>query len=311
MIVFSPGVVKLFGEHAVVYGKPAIAAAINRGVRVRCVRSDRTSIRAGKAHVDLEYDADRGSARAMGAERFLSYALASLKTAERAFGPLKASFEIEGDFPPGVGAATSAATSVGVIKAYAACAGADVGKEELAKLGHAVELEVQGAASPMDAAVSALGGVLRITPYPFSYKRLRPVGRLALAVLPRRGLTKDIVADVRALKTRRKSVDSVIDAIGAVVSEAEQCVEAGDLECLGELMHINNWLLGALGVVDDDVISLLKHLRPFIYGGKISGAGRGGVVVLLPRRPEVEEVLSGLGIPAYAVEVDELGARVL
>jgi mevalonate kinase len=314
VIVFSPGVIKLFGEHAVVYGKPAIAAAIDRGVRVKCSRSDRAVVRAGRAQVYVEYDVERREAKAIGeeGEKFLSYVLTALRIAEAELGPLKAVFELEGDFPPSVGAATSAATSVGVIRAYAACLGVGLEKEELAKLGHRVELEVQGAASPMDTAVSAIGGLLKITPSPFSYEKINPpMKELALVLLPRRGLTKDIVADVRALRSRHRSVDAVIDAIGEVVEEAWQCLKGGDLKCVGELMEVNNWLLGALGVVGDDVVALLRYLKPFIYGGKISGAGRGGVVVLLPKRGEIAEALAELGLPTYIVRIDELGARAL
>ncbi|MGC8583139.1 MAG: mevalonate kinase [Thermoproteus sp.] len=311
--VFAPGVVKLFGEHAVVYGKPAIAVAVDKGVEVACEKGDKTVVRTGKAYVDIEYEHGTGAAHARGHEPFLSYVAAALRKAEESFGKLAASFEIRGDFPPSVGAATSASVSVGILKAYSACLGVDVGKAELAKLAHGVELEVQGAASPMDTAVSAIGGMLRIEPSPFSYRRIdSAVDGFVLAVLPRRGTTKDIVAGVRALKARRRSVDAVIDAIGRVVDEAEGCLASNDLECVGELMEINNWLLGALGVVGHDVVMMLKYLKPYIYGGKISGAGRGGIVVLLPkRRQELREALAAMEVPSVEVKVDRDGARVI
>ncbi|MEM3326025.1 MAG: mevalonate kinase, partial [Thermoproteus sp.] len=192
--VFAPGVVKLFGEHAVVYGRPAIAAAVNRGVSVSCEKSDKTVIRTGKAYVDLEYIPGSNSASARGHETYLSYVLAALQRAESSFGKLNAVFNIQSDFPPSIGAATSASVSVALLKAYAECLGVNISREELAGLAHKVELDVQGAASPMDTAVSAIGGVVRIEPSPFRYRLLdTPLRELVLALLPRRGLTKDIV----------------------------------------------------------------------------------------------------------------------
>lgn len=311
--VFAPGVVKLFGEHAVVYGKPAIAAAVDKGVEVRCEKNNRTVIRTGKAYVDLEYLHEAGVASARGHEQFLSYTISALRIAEGSLGPLKALFEIRSDFPPSIGAATSASVSVGLLKAYAECLGVRLKPEELAKMAHRVELEVQGAASPMDTATSAIGGTLRIETNPFKYRRIESsVAEFVLALFPRRGLTKDIVAEVKALKSRRRSVDAVMDAIGRIVDEAESCLASGDLLCIGELMEMNNWLLGALGIVGYDIITTLRYLKPYIYGGKISGAGRGGVVVLLPKRKEeLKEALSAIEVPFIEVRVDPVGARVI
>lgn len=311
--VFAPGVVKLFGEHAVVYGKPAIAVAVNKGVEVRCEKGDKTLVRTGKAYVDLDYIHETGAASARGHEHFLSYVISALRIGEESLGPLKASFEIRSDFPPSIGAATSASVSVGLLKAYAECLNIDIKPEELAKLAHRVELEVQGAASPMDTAVSAIGGMLRVETNPFRYRNIESsVAEFVLALFPRKGLTKDIVADVKALKSRRKSIDAVIDAIGRLVDEAEGCLESGDLICVGELMEVNNWLLGALGVVGHDVITTLRYLKPYIYGGKISGAGRGGVVVLLPKKKEeLKEALSAIEVPFVEVRKDSVGARAI
>jgi mevalonate kinase (EC 2.7.1.36) len=65
-------------------------------------------------------------------------------------------------------------------------------------------------------------------------------------------------------------------------------------------------------VVDGRVVNLLEATRPFIYGGKISGAGRGGVVVLLPRDAAlVERVLTAFGYTYYKVSVSEKGVVAL
>jgi mevalonate kinase len=307
--VFAPGAIKLFGEHAVVYGKPAIAAAIDRGVRVECSAWDRLAIETAGTPARLVYIPDEGRLEARGAERFLAYAVAAIKVAREAWGDIKARFTIESELPPGIGAATSAAVSVGILRAYAACAGAGVSKEELARLGHRVELEVQGIASPMDTAVVTFGGLLRVWPSPLRVERLSAaLPPLYVVVLPRRGTTGEIVADVKSLLARHKSAASVVDAIGALVDEAHGCLVRGDLECVGELMELNNWLLGALKVVDSRVVSLLELTRPFTYGGKVSGAGRGGVVVLLPRDGRaLDRVLSALGYAYYRVSVAEGG----
>ncbi|MEM1888823.1 MAG: mevalonate kinase [Pyrobaculum sp.] len=285
--VFAPGVVKLFGEHAVVYGKPAIAAAIDKGVYVSCEMANELIVETFGAPSFVRYFPRQKRVETWGGERFFSYIDAALKIAEETWGPLDAKFVIKSDLPPSVGAATSAAVSIGFLKAYSSCAGADVEKIELAKLGHRVELEVQGVASPMDTTVSALGGVLKIWSTPFRVERLDVSLPFYIVFLPRIGTTKEIVAAVKAYVEKRQSLKWVLEAIGYVVEEGEGCLRRGDLVCVGELMYINNWLLGALGVVDRRVVELLEAVGPYIYGGKISGAGRGGVVLLLPRDEEL------------------------
>ena len=311
--VFAPGVIKLFGEHAVVYGKPALAATIDRGVYVECEKEDKLVVETVGVPASLRYFPTEKRAEALGSERFFAYIDTALRVAEEQWGLVRARFKIKSDLPPGIGAATSAAVSVGILKAYSLCAGVDVDAYSLAKLGHRVELEVQGIASPMDTAATSIGGVLKIWASPFRLEKLDVrLPPLYIAVLPRTGSTKEIVAEVKAFLSRRRSAANVIEAIGGLVEEAHSCLLAGDLECIGELMYMNNWLLGALGVVDGRVVTLLEMAKPFIYGGKISGAGRGGVVLLLPREGAmVERVLSSLGHVYYKVSITETGAAVV
>lgn len=306
-----PGVVKLFGEHAVVYGRPAIAAAIDRGTWATCTASDRLTVEVSGHSARLVYNAEGGSVEARGAEGFLSYVSTALRLARDTWGPLRAAIRLEGDFPPGAGVATSAGAVVAVLATYAACRGARLDRGELARLAHMVELEVQGAASPMDTWVATHGGVVKLRASPFSAEPIETsVDAYVVVLFPRRGTTGQIVADVKRLVGSRRSASAVLDAIGAVVEEAEACLRAGDAECVGQLMYINNWLLGALGVVDAEAVSLIERARPYIYGGKISGAGRGGAVLLLPRDFNTVKVLVG-HMPHYVVKVDRGGVRVI
>lgn len=303
MKIYTPGVVKLFGEHAVVYGKPAIAAAVDKGVYVHCERDYQLSIETTCPSVRVRYRPLEGRYEVDRVNHFFAYIDSALRIARETWGPLSAKFVIHSDLPPSVGAATSAAVSVGLLKAYSRCLGVEVDGWQLAKLGHRVELEVQGVASPMDTTVAALGGVLKIWTNPFRVETLAvDLPQFYMAILPRRGTTGEIVREVKTRLAKRRSLSSTLDAIGAVVEEAHSCLIEGDFQCVGELMDVNNWLLGALGVVDRRVLDLLEAARPFIYGGKISGAGRGGVVVLLPRDGEaLEKTLAAAGLLYYKV----------
>ena len=310
MKVFAPCVVKFFGEHAVVYGKPAIAAAIDKGVYVECEEGGELRVETVAPLSEAVYYPERGRVEGVGVGRFFAYVDAALEVARERWGDLRATFKIKSDFPPSVGLATSAAVSVALLKAYSQCVGARPSPEELARLGHSVELKVQGIASPMDTAVSAMGGLLKIWPSPFRAEQIgAELPQFYVLLLPRRGTTGEIVADVRARLQRRPSLKAVVEAIGEVVEEAHKCLVAGDLACVGELMEINNWLLGALGVVDSRVVQALEILRPFVYGGKISGAGRGGAVLILPRDGgAVEKILTAMNYAYYKVSIYRGGA---
>jgi len=179
----APGVVKLFGEHAVVYGKPAIAMAIDKGVRVTVERQGEDSLLV----VARDLVAVRGVAiRVTGGSiegsvidgpqlaKLASYALTALRIVSEGYGgDLKGiKVTIESQLPIGAGLATSAAVSVATTVAYAKLIGVELSREEVAKLSHKVELTVQGSASPMDTATSSLGGVVYIMATPLTTKSL-------------------------------------------------------------------------------------------------------------------------------------------
>lgn len=322
VVASAPGVVKLFGEHAVVYGKPAIAMAINKRLRVAALpRSDdhvkiiARDLRAmgliinvagsGEIAIETEYG------MAMNA---ISYVRTAIEVAKKYLRESRGvELDISSDMPVGAGLGTSAAVAVASIKAYASAFGYHLTNDEAASLAHEVEETVQGAASPMDSTVSALGGIHVITLQGRSRLSMGPLP-LVVGYVDRESTTKDLVSNVRELKARYPAlIGSIMDAIGEAVLLARNALESNDLATVAELMNINQGLLESLGVSTGRINSLIYAARRAgALGAKLSGAGGGGIVIALA--PEaVKEVAIAMEIAGghpFPVEKDDEGARV-
>lgn len=297
---FSPGVVKLFGEHAVVYGHPAVAVAIDRGVRVVCREGSGLRVRTvSTISGSVEWIGDK----AVVESQFFAYIEAAYRLARERWGVSGINAEVVSELPPSIGAATSAATVGAFLKCAAGLAGAELSAEELAEMIYSVEKLVQGAASRMDGSVTAMGGVLLVR----GSERVRlnvEIPELLVVLTPRRGTTRSLVAMVRELRERMPEVvDSVFATISSIVNRGVRCLESGDYRCVGELMTMNHWLLASLGLSNAQVDSLVRALSGAVYGAKMSGAGGGGVVVALPYTDSARAIAEGFGYEAVRARV--------
>ncbi len=194
--------------------------------------------------------------------------------------------------------------AVASIKAYASAFGYHLTNDEVASLAHEVEKTVQGAASPMDSTVSALGGIHIITLQDRS--RLSMGGPLPLVVgyVDRESTTKDLVNNVKELRARYPAlIGSIMDAIGGeAVLLARNALESNDLATVAELMNINQGLLESLGVSTGRINSLIYAARRAgALGAKLSGAGGGGIVIALAPPEAVKEVKIAMEIAGGAI----------
>ncbi len=322
--VSVPTKVTLFGEHAVVYGKPAIAIAIPRrivlrgsastspGLRIRLsnVRVEIRSVRIdGSTEVEVDVDELR---------RILSYVVKGFEIACR--DEVKGlDLEIRSDLPIGVGLGTSAAVSVGMAALCLALRGYEGSElvEEAAHLGWRIEREVQGAASPMDTFTVAYGGVRFIEPWiPRAVALDHGDLPLIVGYTPKRFTTAQLVAEVRKLRESYPQIlNPVIELVGLVVEEARKAIERNDLEKLGELMVLNHRLLHVLGVVSLETEKIVRTvLEMGALGAKMSGAGGGGAFVVLAKdRRDVDKlsnVVEALGGRIVATSIEESGLKV-
>ncbi len=265
----------LCGEHAVVYGHPAIAFAVDRGTTVDVVA------RRGPTMLDADQDDAR--------------LLAALHTVVP---PDGWAVKVRTDLPIGRGMGSSAALAVGLVRALAAARGESPDDAAVEDAAMPLERAFHGNPSGLDVALSARGGIARYRRGPPRTLEPLPVPGWSVVVLDsgEAGNTAELVAGVAA---RRPGVDRALERIGALVAHAEAVL--ADPAALGPVLDENHALLREIGVSTpriDELVALAK--RAGALGAKLSGAGGGGVVLALaPRGATILSQCLELGIDAW------------
>lgn len=289
----AAGKVILLGEHAVVYGVPALAVGIDRGVRATAVPASGTeSVLAVRNWnvVVREGQISEPSGEALIA-RALAVLLATTRAAQRAQGqPEIPAIEIvaEAEIPPGGGLGSSAALGVAIARIL----DPDASPAVIAERVGAWEEVFHGNASGVDAAVSARGGCVYFTrgSKPQTVRMGAPL-HLAIGNSGVISSTKTMVDGVARLCERKPELaEKTWAGVRSLVRNAHLAVEAGDVSALGKLMDMNQMLLAGLFVSNDEIETLCAIARDRgALGAKLTGAGGGGSVVALVHGPDAAE----------------------
>lgn len=261
----APGKAILLGEHAVVHGRPAIAMPL------RELRLEARLVEPGDPALD---EAVRLAWRLLG----------------RSGDP--PGVRVDSGLPAGAGLGSSAALSVALVRLLAA---SSLAAERVAALAHRVERLYHGTPSGLDTTVVALERPVWFrkgeAPEP-----LEPGARLRFLLLDsgRRASTAEVVRDVRQrFRAEPATYGALFDAIAWIVGQGRCMLATGDGPGLGGLMVENHRLLGSLGVSSPELDALVDAaLAAGAWGAKLSGAGRGGhVLVLAPPKVHLEGAL--------------------
>ncbi|MBS1263513.1 MAG: Mevalonate kinase [Methanonatronarchaeales archaeon] len=300
----APAKVYLFGEHAVVYGEPAVAAAVDLRARVQLEERGDSRIRVEARNLDstatIDHDGDLE-----GVDPFLRYVFGAAKSA----GARGLNVTTDSDIPVGSGLGSSAAVTVATIHAASRHAGLELSREEIASLAHGVERDVQGSASPTDTYVSTMGGVNVVETGRNRFEQV-DTGSLDLVAgdTGETGATGELVEMVGDMSERFPSVRHVIKTIGEVSRDGLEALESGDTESVGVLMDVNHGLLEALGVSTPRLSSMVHSARTGgASGAKITGAGGGGCIVALGSGRSIESAIEEAGGEALPLSLDRQG----
>lgn len=283
---FAHGKVILLGEHAVVHGHLALAAAIDRGVRAAARPADADRLHVTPWGVEVAADPD--------AEDPLSRAFAAvLETLPGGRPPLRVDARVE--LPGGAGLGCSAALGVAILAAATDAVGAPAGPAALAERSLAWERVFHGNPSGVDNATAAFGGVLafRRGEAPTPIAPGRPLD-LVVAHGGTASSTKAMVAGVAArLAAEPQAMGARLAHLGALAERGRGLLEDGDLRALGGVLDEAQGGLEAIGVGAPRLAALCRVARRAgAVGAKLTGAGGGGCIVALTDGPEAARAVA-------------------
>jgi mevalonate kinase len=289
----APGKVILFGEHAVVYGRPAIAAPVTQ---VKATATAKAASR-GSGLAIMAADLKRQITLAAAAEDEPLAVAARLTLAHLNVPEPDVTIAIRSTIPIASGLGSGAAVSTALVRALAAFVDHKLEPAEVNALVFEVEKIHHGTPSGIDNTV-----VVYAQPIYFAHEQ--PIERLKVSqpfmlLIGDTGVsspTGKVVTRVRRAWQREAAhYDALFDQIGDTADEARRAIEAGDVDALGPLMDENHALLIELGVSSPKLDDLVDTARlAGAVGAKLSGAGQGGNMVALVEDDCAEDVEAAL-----------------
>jgi len=305
MIVRAPAKVILFGEHAVVYGQPAIAVPIKTLQAVAEIEPADTPLTI------TAHDLDDAVITFAGDNPLAEMARITLETLQIA--PPQARMTIQSDIPIASGLGSGAAISTVIGRAICQLAGKQLPDAQLNALVYEVEKIHHGTPSGIDNTVIVYEqAVYFIRDEPIQLFENRKSFTLIIADTGKAALTKIAVGDVRKLyETEPEHIQALMGQIGSIAKQAHDTMRAGQIEKLGQLMNENHELLKALTVSSPELDCLVKVARANgALGAKLSGGGRGGNMLALVTEKTSEAVRTALlragAVRAFTTTVEGL-----
>jgi mevalonate kinase len=294
----APGKIILFGEHAVVYGRPALAVPVTQ-VHVDVEVADSASrgiwIHAPDVNLHAELNAlpsDHPVASVI--HNFLFLARVS------PFPNLE--INIASTIPVASGLGSGAAVTVALTRSLSAYFHHPMNDEEVNAFAYEIEKLHHGTPSGIDnTVISYAKPVYFVKGQPLETFR---VGSRFTIVIGDTGIhapTKESVGDVRRLwESDKPKWEHVFDEVGKIARTARESIQAGRTQELGKLMNQNHRLLQAMTVSSVELDRLVSAAcEAGAFGAKMSGGGRGGNMIALVT-PSLTEAVSGALMEAGA-----------
>jgi len=292
------GKVILLGEHAVVYDRHALALPIPAAVRAEVASSDSGMSLSIPGRNVMDWPAE--AVAPGGPAAIVALIMRELGIGNRAF-----HVRVSSRIPVGAGLGSSAAFAVAVIRAFNLLLDRKLDDVEVDRIAFRCEELTHGTPSGIDNNLATFGQAVlysrgnRTRTRPIPLDKLPP---LVIASCDERGVTRDLIAGVRARRDENPTLyNTIFDEIDEMSVAGATALREHDYALLGSLMNVCHGFLNAIQVSTPELERMVAIAREAgSIGAKLTGAGGGGsVVALCPGRTKA--VSAALGAAGYRI----------
>lgn len=279
----APGKIILFGEHAVVYHRPAIAVPV-QSLRTRVVITADPLATPGTIHIEAPAINLNSDILDLVPEDHLVLTITNImKEIGITYIPA-CNIRISSTIPVAAGLGSGAAASVALIRAFSTFLGKPFPDDLVNKLAFEIEKIHHGTPSGIDNTVITYN-----MPVYFQYGQ--PLQKFQIK-LPFTILIADTGVPSKTAITVRKvrqgweqspeKFENIFDEIAEITNQGKHAIEIGNILALGKLMDQNQILLQAIGVSSAEIGILIDAAKQAgAIGAKLSGGGGGGNIIAL------------------------------
>jgi mevalonate kinase len=292
----APGKIILFGEHAVVYGQPAIAIPIKK-INATARVFPNPGSQPNLIHIqapDIQMEADLSD---LPDDHPIACAVQlAVKSAQLDHTPAL-TLQVTSTIPISAGMGSSAAISVAVIRALTDFLGHPLQPDDISQLAYEVEKIQHGTPSGIDNNVIAHGKPIYFSSKePIQFLQVEQPTHWVIADSGEKTPTHETVAFVRTLyNSDPDTYQAFFKKIGKITQDARHSLVKGDVDALGKLMDENQHNLALLGVSSPKLNGLISAAKDAgAAGAKLSGGGRGGNIIALTLPEKLEQIETAL-----------------
>lgn len=292
------GKIILFGEHAVVYGRPALAVPVTDVQANATV----TKNRLGTIRIEAPGIGVNADLQALPLNHPLAAVTKAVLGALGIVHPPSFTLRIESTIPVAAGLGSGTAVSVAAIRALASFLGCVMPDEKVNALAFEIEKLHHGTPSGIDnTVVTYAKPVYFLKGCPVETFHPSVPFTIVIGDTGVSASTKESVRDVRDLwQADPARFEKMFDVVGEIVQKARTAIERGEMIELGLLMDKNHSLLQEMTVSSQLLDRLVEVSRSAgALGAKLSGSGRGGNMIALVK-PESAQIVAEALVAAGA-----------
>ncbi|MHA1791453.1 MAG: mevalonate kinase [Promethearchaeota archaeon] len=322
MKCFSPGKIILAGEHAVVHGHPAIVSSISLKTKMSITPSNKQLFEINLKDLNMSIIADSHEKLLDKTKSLFPIYNKILELIPVDTTKMKNGFslEVSSEIPRSAGLGSSATICACLVNMLARYHGVHLTKEELLEKSKDAEKLFHSNPSGIDTTATIQGGA-----FLFEQGTIKEVindgihlnGHLIIVNTNISRNTKELVQSVgNLLKERPRFVQERFDKISKVVMDIWNMIKSRkmDIEFFGKKMLENQGYLRDIGVSNSFIDNLIERcLKIGATGGKITGAGGGGCLIIACNEGKQETIMQELskeGLPAFEVKMAVNGIEI-